>query len=153
MAKKEDVGTTKNCFTCGNEMECKESEYEGKKSYSWYDPDSDNKHYSYDYQTSKVTCKHAPETEDENSPDYDPHKEASRETKQTTNSGIPVITLPKLANNIDQGILDKAVKEGTEMGLRELAIYSGVITSCVKVGLTNIQAIGMIYKQASDKSD
>lgn len=50
-------GALSVCTACGEEIECHEFTYQGKKSLSWCDVDTETKHYGYDYQTGETWCK------------------------------------------------------------------------------------------------
>ena len=54
MAGKEDLGTRKKCFTCGEMMECREVTYQGESKPQWQDGNDNKAHFKFNKETEKV---------------------------------------------------------------------------------------------------
>lgn len=52
-------GATSTCSDCGQLTVCRMIEYDGKQKLQWQDEKEEKAHYSFDFKTKKVACKHA----------------------------------------------------------------------------------------------
>ena len=57
-------GATTECKSCGQLTVCRKITYDGKDKLQWQDQNENKAHYSYDFKTKKVSCKHTPKSEE-----------------------------------------------------------------------------------------
>lgn len=51
-------GAEMRCSTCGMDLICKSFEFQGTHQLSWCDKDSGLKHYNFDHETNRTSCKY-----------------------------------------------------------------------------------------------
>jgi len=118
-------GATSTCSDCNQPIVCRKITYEGKEKLQWQDKEKEKAHYSYDFKTKKVSCKHsAKEEEPTASKGIDFKKMLSeKEGRDPTPEQYLELATKLISSDPDIGSKDEFIAAHRVETKRRIAIY------------------------------
>lgn len=145
MTVQKTPGALMSCVSCDSELECVEFDFQGKKSLSWCDIGTKDKHFGYDFKTNKTWCKKS----ETNEPD--PY---ASESESITQKNIGAVSSDEFFKKRQEQLRIQSVLLSDEQikWLNEQTVLLSDIEDVIKSKLTQMgrttepQKVGMYMK-------